>query len=35
MVEVIVILAMGGVIVAVSVGVAYLVIYLFANDGTH
>ncbi|QPD05685.1 MAG: hypothetical protein Nkreftii_003459 [Candidatus Nitrospira kreftii] len=34
MVEVIVILAMGGVIVAVSVGVASLVIYLFGKDGT-
>lgn len=35
MVEVIAILAMGGVIVAVSVVVAYLVIYLFGNDGAH
>ncbi len=35
MVEVIAILATGAVIVAVSVGVAYLVIYLFGNDGAH
>lgn len=33
MVEIIAILAMGGVIAAVSAGVAYLVIYLFRNDG--
>lgn len=35
MAEIIATLAVGGVIVAVSIGVAYLVIYLFGNDGTH
>lgn len=35
MVETIAIFAIGGVIVAVSVAVAYLVIWLFGNDGTH
>jgi|APDOM4702015248_1054824.scaffolds.fasta_scaffold211733_2 hypothetical protein len=35
MAEAIAILAIGGVVVAVSVGVAYLVIYLFGNDGTY
>ncbi len=35
MAEIIVTLAVGGVVVAIAVGVAYLVIYLFGNNGTH
>lgn len=35
MAETIAILAIGGVVVAVSIGVAYLVIYLFGNNGKH
>lgn len=34
MAETIAILAVGGLIVAVSIGVAYMVIYLFGNNGT-
>jgi hypothetical protein len=35
MAETIATLAVGGIIVAVSIGVACLVIYLFGNNGTH
>jgi hypothetical protein len=35
MVEAIATLAMGGFVVAVAIGVAYLTIYLFGNNGTH
>jgi len=35
MAETIVMLAIGGIVVTVSVTVAYVVIYLFGNNGTH
>jgi hypothetical protein len=35
MAEAIAMLVVGGLVVTVSVGVAYLVIYLFGNNGTH
>ncbi len=35
MAETIAILAIGGIVVTVSVAGAYLVTYLFGNDGTH
>lgn len=35
MAEAIVMLVVGGLVVTVSVGVAYLVIYLFGNNRTH
>lgn len=35
MAEIIATLAVGGIIVGVSIGVAYLVIYLFGDNGPH
>jgi hypothetical protein len=35
MAEIIATLAVGGVVVAMAIGLAYLAIYLFGNNGTH
>lgn len=35
MAEIIATLAIGGVVVAVAIAMAYLAIYLFGNNGTH
>ena len=35
MAETIAMLAVGGLVVAMAIGVAYLTIYLFGNNGTH